>query len=455
VSAASESRDRSGLIRGLGPIATTALVAGNMIGSGVYVTPGALAEVAGPASLLAWGLVAVCYFSLTAVYADLAVAFPITGGLQVFAQRAFGDLAGFLTAFLYWISGVIGNAAFVTAFVAYFQVFVPWFAPPVHAFFLGQVFLWSLTIVNIIGVRTTGAVQVFTTIVKVLPLFVLSIAFFSAGSSANLTPFAPHGYWALFPAISLVAWLFLGAESATVPAEEVKGAGPTIKRAAYVGYGFVAIVYLVLAFSINYGLPASAIAGKASPLADAAGLLLGPLGTWLVTLGALISITGILNGWLLVVGRLPLAAARQGIGPALFGRIHPRTGTPIAALVLNSAITAALASLYFFGTLLDAYNFIALAATATALVAIAIACLAEVVLVRREPERFTPAQRVRGPVTAILGFVAVLVMIVGTGLYPPAQHWYQNVWFLTFCAAVVPIPFFYLFRAARPSRDAA
>src|SRR6185369_10989890 len=121
----------------------------------------------------------------------------------------------------------------------------------------------------------------------------------------------------------------------------------------------------------------------------------------------------------------------------------------------NSVITAALASLYFFGTLLNAYNFIALAATATALVAIAIACLAEVVLVRREPERFTPGQRTRGPVTAILGFLAVLVMIVGTGLYPPAEHWYENVWFLTLCAALLPIPFFYLFRARSAAADAA
>src|SRR5262249_59489337 len=125
-----------------------------------------------------------------------------------------------------------------------------------------------------IGVRTTGAVQIFTTIVKVLPLLALSVAFFSNGSFANLRPFAPHGYGGLFPAISLIAWLFLGAESATVPAEEVKGAGLTIRPAAYTGYGLVVVVYLTLAFTINYGLPASAIARKASPLADAATLLL-------------------------------------------------------------------------------------------------------------------------------------------------------------------------------------
>src|SRR6185369_128060 len=166
MSVAAENGNRSGLVRGLGPIATTALVAVNVIGSGIYVMPASLAEVAGPASLIAWVVVAVCFLSLTAVYADLAVAQPVTGGLQVYAQRAFGDLAGFITAFLYWISAVIGNAAFVTAFVAYFQVFFPAFANPLNAFRLGLVFLWLLTLVNIIGVRASGAVQVFTTIVK-------------------------------------------------------------------------------------------------------------------------------------------------------------------------------------------------------------------------------------------------------------------------------------------------
>lgn len=437
MSLARQSQERSGLVRGLGMIGATALVTGNIIGSGIYVIPASLAQVAGPVSLFAWIIVALAYLSLTAVYADLVRAIPVQGGLQVYAQRAFGDLAGFVTAFVYWLSCVIGNAAFLTAFVGYFQVFVPRFGQPLPAFLLAQALLWSLTLINIAGVRAGGAVQIVTTVIKLLPLVVLSIVLIPSGSSSNLTPFAPHGLLALFPAISLVAWLFLGAESATVPAEEVKGAGVTAGRAAFVGYGLAAVVYLVVGFAMTYGVPASMIAKSPSPLADAAGLVLGPAGTTFVTLGALVSIAGILNGWILVAGRLPFAAAHQGFGPAWLGKVHPRTGTPIPALLLSSGVTGTLATLYFIPsqTLLDAYNFVALAATAIALVAIAAVCVAQIVLVLREPGLFTLAQRRRGPATATVGFAAVLLMIYGTG------GW---VWFWTLCTVAMAVPLYYV-----------
>jgi amino acid transporter len=103
-------QERSGLIRGLGPIATTALVVGNIIGSGIYVIPASLAEIAGPVSLLAWAVVAVGYACLAMVYTDLASAYPVTGGLQVYVGRAFGKLWNLETGFLYWTSCVTGNA---------------------------------------------------------------------------------------------------------------------------------------------------------------------------------------------------------------------------------------------------------------------------------------------------------------------------------------------------------
>ena len=442
----------SGLVRGLGPIAMTALVTGNMIGSGIYVIPASLADVAGPISLLAWVIVAVAYLSLTAVYADMACALPVSGGLQVFAQRAFGDLMAFVTAFLYWVSCVIGNAAFLTAFVGYFQVFVPAFGRPWPAFLLAQALLWSLTLVNIVGVRAGGDVQVATTVVKLLPLVLVTAVLLAKGSAANLTPFAPHGVFAILPAISLIAWLFLGAESATVPAEEVQGAGPTIRRAAYIGYGLAAVVYLAVGFAMTYGMPGASIAKSASPLADTAAHYMGPWGASFVTIGALVSIFGILNGWILVAGRLPFAAARQGIAPAFLGRVHPATGTPIAALLLSGVMAGAMTLTFFSRTILAAYNFIALAATATALVAIAVTCLAEIALIRREPALFTQAQRRRGPVTASFGLLAIVVMIVGTGLYPPAEHWYQNVWILTLGTVLLSIVLYPLLRRRSPIR---
>lgn len=392
----------------LGGVAAVALVAGNMIGSGIFVMPASLADAAGPLSLVALALVAVGFLALTGVFAELGNAYPISGGPPAFVAEALGPIPGFVAAFLYWLCCVIGNAAFITAFVGYAAVFVPMLKEPIWAFLCAQLLLWSLVVVNAAGVREAGAVQVTTTILKVLPLIVLAFALVPHADLANLEPFAPKGTAALLPAVSLCTWLFLGSESITVPGEEVKGSGATIRRAAYLGFTIATVVYLVVALVVALAIPSSSLAGDAAPLARAGRLALGPWGESFVTVGALISIVGVLNGWLLVTARAPLSAARSGIGPRFLAN-------PVAALVTSSVMTGALASLYFVDELLDAYNFIALFATATSLVAIGGACIAVFVLIKRSPEKFSPASRVRASIAAVVGLVLVVSMIAGSG----------------------------------------
>ena len=427
-----KSRDGE-LVRGLGLFGAIALVAGNIIGSGIYVIPASLADAAGPLSLLAWPIVAAGYLCLNAVYADLAEAYPYQGGLQVYVERAFGPLAGLLASSMYWISCVIGNAAFVTAFVGYAQVFFPVFAKPLPAFLLAQALLWTLTIVNMGGIRAGAAVQTTTTVLKLFPLGLLALALIPHASVANLQPFAPKGWGAIFPAIALVAWPFLGSETATVPAEEMRDARRTIRLAAFGGFGVAAAAYFAVALSVALALPSADIAGSASPLALAAEHALGPWGKAFVTVGALVSIAGVLNGWILIAGRLPQAAAKRGYMPQALAHLSPRTGAPARALLISGIAAGALASTYFVRTLLDAYNFIALASTAAALVAIAMAAAALVVLVRREPDRFRPAQRRRAPVLAAAGLLVVAVLLRGSG-------W--QVWAFTAGAAAIPLAYY-------------
>ena len=437
-----KSRDGE-LVRGLGLLGSIALVAGNIVGSGIFVIPASLADAAGPLSLLAWPIVALGYFFLNAVYADLAEAYPYQGGLQVYAERAFGPLAGLIASSMYWISCCIGNAAFVTAFVGYAQVFFPVFSRPLPAFLLAQALLWTLTIVNMGGVRAGSFVQTTTTLLKLLPLAVLALALIPHASTANLQPFAPKGWGALFPAIALVAWPFLGSETATVPAEEMRDARRTIRLAAFGGFGVAAAAYFAVALAVALALPSATIAGSASPLALAAEHALGPWGKAFVTVGALISIAGVLNGWILIAGRLPQAAAKRGYMPEALARLSPRTGAPTRALALSGIAAGALASTYFVQSLLDAYNFIALASTAAALVAIAMAAAALVVLVRREPDRFRPAQRRRAPFLAAGGLLVVVILLRGSG-------W--QVWAFTAAAAALPLTYYLVTFDRRPRR---
>jgi APA family basic amino acid/polyamine antiporter len=432
-------RAQGRLVQGLGAWGATALVAGNIIGSGIYVIPASLADAAGPLSLLAWPIVAAAYLALNAVYADLGEAYPIQGGLQVYVTRAFGPLAGLIATTLYWISCVVGNAAFMTAFVGYAAVYFPVFAGGLAAFVLAQALLWTLTLVNVAGIRAGAAVQGVATILKIVPLLILAALLIPHAEAHNLVPFAPKGWGALFPAIALVAWPFLGAETATIPAGEMKDAKRTIRRAAFAGFGLAAFVYFAVAATVALALPASEIAGSASPMAVAARHVLGPSGEALVTVGALVSVAGILNGWILIASRLPQAAARDGYFPRFLERLSPRTGAPVASLLVSGVVAGLLASTYFTGSLLAAYNFVALAATATALLAIAMTCLALVVLVRREPQRFRAAQRSRAPWSAVIGIAVVAMLLRGSGL---------SVWAFALAVVLLPIPF-YLWHARR------
>jgi APA family basic amino acid/polyamine antiporter len=423
------------LVRGLGPVATTALVIGNMIGSGIYVVPAGLAETAGPLGLAAWAINTAGYLCLTAVFADLGGAYPVSGGLQAFARRAFGDFMALEVGYLYWMCAVIGNAAFLTAFVGYLTVLWPGAAAPAMAFAVSQALLWGLTLSNAVGVKIGGIVQMVTVVCKVVPLVLLSVALLAYASLDNLQPFAPHGMGSLLPAVSLVSWLFIGMESVTVPAEEIRGAGKTIRRAAYTGFTVTCALYLLVLLALNLAVPASELAGSTSPLAAVARARFGWAGELVVTLGALISVAGILNGWLLVTSRMAFATARDGLAPHRLARLHPRTGTPVWALGVSSLLTSGLVLLYFSGGLLEIYNFVALLSTATALVAIGVACVAEIVLLRREPDRFSPGQRRRGPITAGLGLGVVLLMIAGSG---------RDVVLLTLAATVIPVPYYLL-----------
>ncbi|MEX1263300.1 MAG: amino acid permease [Actinomycetota bacterium] len=235
------------------------MVVGNMIGSGVFLLPAALAGVAlvyGSSALLAWVVTGVGAMLLAGVFATMGRAYPKTGGPYAYARRAFGDFVGFQTAWGYWIAAWVGNAAIATAFVGYTTVVWPGLADSNLAMALLAVgSIWLLTFVNILGVREGGRVQVATTILKFVPLALIAVIGLFSIDTAHFTPFleatGSTGRNALTllegitAAVGLTLWAFIGLESATVPAEEVKDPGRTIPRATYLGTAVTTLIYIV------------------------------------------------------------------------------------------------------------------------------------------------------------------------------------------------------------------
>lgn len=356
----------------LGLVMCTALVVGNMIGSGVFLLPATLAPY-GWNSIIGWVLTIAGGIFLAIVFAALSRNFPKAGGPYAYTQEAFGPMSGFLVAWSYWISIWVGNAAIATGAVSYLSVFFPSLSTTtgLHAG-LTIAIVWLLTAINCRGAYLAGGVQLVTTVLKVLPLFaiiILGLIIVAGDSGASVAPFKASEI-SLAPitaAATLTLWGLLGLESATVPAEQVKEPMRTIPRATMIGTIATGVIYLLAFSAIILLQPADEVAASSAPFADFVSKYWGTgAGKWLALFAA-ISGFGALNGWILLQGEIPYAMAKGGVFPAFLAKSSAR-GTPVRAHLLSSALLTAVVMLNYSKTMTEAFQFILLLSTTASLV---------------------------------------------------------------------------------------
>lgn len=379
--------------KGLGLWMCTALVLGNMIGSGVFLLPASLAPFGGM-SIVGWLISAGGAVCLALVFAHLAMRLPKIGGPYAFAREGFGDFGGFLVAWSYWIAIIASNAALAVAGVSYLTVFLPQFATSTllgGGAAIGM--LWLLTLVNLRGVRTAGQLQVVTTILKALPLVAIGVFGLFAFNPDHFTPFNRAGtspIAAISATVALTTWAFTGLESGTVPAADVHDPARTIPRATMLGTLLAGAIYIVCTVSIMGMIPPNELATSTAPFADAARNIWGPWGRGIVAVGAAISCFGALNGWVLLSGQLPRAAALDGLLPAPFAKTDGR-GTPAFGLVLSSCFATILIMMNYTRGLVQAFTFIILLATLATLLPYVFSSMTALLLTLRERTGTAPA----------------------------------------------------------------
>jgi APA family basic amino acid/polyamine antiporter len=395
----------------------TAPVVGNMVGSGVFLLPASMADAAGPISILGWVFTGAGAILLALVFARLGRAMPRTGGPYAYARRAFGDFAGFWTAWGYWIAAWAGNAAIAVAFVGYFAVFWTDLATnELLAALVGIAVIWLLTLVNVLGTRQSAIVQTVTTVLKFVPLAVIALIGIFFIDGGNYTPFSPHGEGAAISSAAVLAlWAFIGLESATVPAEEVKDPERTIPRATMLGITLTVLLYVVASVAITGILPTNELAASTSPFADAAGEIFGGAWTKVIAAVAMVATFGCLNGWILIQGRVPMAAAQDGLFPARFARVHGERRTPVFGLVVSSVLVTALMLMNYTKGLVDAFTFVILLATLTTLVPYAFSAAAQAYLLLVEPAAFHVKHLLRDLAVSALAFAYSLWAIGNAG----------------------------------------
>lgn len=397
--------------RSLGFWRTWSICVGGAIGSAVFMMPAVLAPYGylGTLSLAAATLGAL---SIAMMLGDLARRIPLTGGCYTYTREAFGDLAGFLIGWGFWISMWVSCAAIALGFSAYAGSFVPAIARSSHVSAgTALAVLWAAVAVNNAGVRESGIVSLVTAVLKISPILFVGLA-----GAWLLTPHWPPApsvdgsSIAIFGSVfALAFWNFVGIEAGAIAADEVIDPARTIPRALIAGTATVGAIYLLVNLVALNAVPQGVLAASSTPLADVGRALLGNTGAILIALGALVSTAGCLNVSILETGQTSLATARDGLFPAVFGRLSDRR-TPAFSNTVAGALASILLLLSFNNTLVGAWTFMSLLATVTIVIPFAAAALASIALQRRARD-----VRAREVVVAAIAFATCVWIIVSSG----------------------------------------
>ncbi|MDG1039364.1 MAG: amino acid permease [Polaribacter sp.] len=345
----------------IGLITTTSLVVGNMIGAGIFLLPASLGKY-GSISLLGWLFTATGAIILAKIFSNLSkIIVNKSGGPYTYSKAGFGDFIGFLVAWGYWISIWISNAGLAIAIIGGLSVFFPALnSNPILSVLVGLSFIWFFTWVNSKGIKESGRIQVITTVLKLLPLvFIIIIGafFFNLDNfpSFNLTD---QSHFATIPVVAaLTLYAFLGIESASIPAENIKNPEKIVPKATMLGTIISTCVYILGTIVLFGILPVDELQNSAAPFAEAAEIIGGKYAGYFVAAGAVIAAVGALNGWTLMVGQLPMAAAKDKMFPRVFKKEN-KNGVPYLGLIIGSVLTSVILLIGMSDGLVDQFEFV-------------------------------------------------------------------------------------------------
>jgi len=432
----------SRLLPSLGLFTTTMLVAGGVIGSGIFRKPGVMAaEVGSPEVLLGvWLLAGIITLFGALTNAEIASAIPETGGQYVFFDRIYGPFVAFLYGWGVFVVIQTGSIAAVCyVFAEHAAQFIPFPDLPeattaltLRMPFVGDItplkdfsvkyvasgVIVALTIVNYLSVKFGGLVQNIVTLAKVAAMLLLVMLVFmppAVGGIANLTTVSttivPTGlaWWAaIAAALQGAFWAYDGWNKITYIAGEVKEPQRNLPRALIGGMLIVTALYLLMNFAYAYVMPIDEMAKSKLVAANVAEVCVPGGGRW-VALAVMLSTFGAANAIILASARVYFSMARNGVFPRVLGRVQPRFHTPSAALIVQGLWSVLLLFTGTFDTLTDTLIFVSW-------IFYAAGAWGVIVLRRREPNLPRPYRVPGYPYVPIL-FVAFSVVYLCLSLY--------------------------------------
>lgn len=279
--------------------------------------------------------------------AELGAAFPLEGGYYRWTRMAFGDFVGYLSGWWTWVGVFATNASFAVMFSDYLGYWAP--LPPWARWLVGLALIWGVTFLNLRGIDLVGDSSMYLTVVLLLPFLIMTVLGLVHWHFNPFTPFVAPGkppMAAFGSGLMLAVWLYSGYDKLSTSAEEVENPQRNFPLALAIAVPMVAASYLLptvagLAHSGHWDL------WQEKYFSTAAALVGGPWLGHFMTLSALLSNFVLLNTTILSQSRLPSAMARDGLFPEIFGRTHPKFGTPLVSLLVGSVVLSLLSATSF------------------------------------------------------------------------------------------------------------
>jgi len=370
--------------RKLGVFICTALVVGNMVGSGIFLLPSALAA-SGPLSIFGWLLSASVALALSVIYARLIRRRIGDGGPYYYCRHTFGDRVGFMVGWTYWVALVVGNAAVAVAFSDYFTHFFP--VETTSEFinvFVALLLLWGLTLVNMRSVFKSGQLVLVVTVLKLIPLIALAIfGWFFIDTPRELVVAPMAEKYQIGVVAALTFWAFIGLESATVPSSMVRHAKATVPIATIVGVLLTALIYIMVTEVTLQALPAEVLSNAGAPLMLVGEELWGRAGAVFLGFAGLFALFGALNGFILLVGFLGMSIAQDGLFPSYMAKREEQTQTPAKALLVSGIVSSVFIIIVFYQQQFNEFGLLAVLATVAMVVPYGVSSLCELTMAMR------------------------------------------------------------------------
>lgn len=334
-----------GLVRRIRTRNAVALYVSSVLGPGILVLPGLAAQVAGPASLVAWALLGVASLSFAITFASLSARRPEAGGVYGFAKEAFGPTVATATGWLFALWTCVGAPA-VALIAASYVGYAFSLARPV-AYLIGFAVLAAAFGVNLRGLVASNRVQlaVIASIVALLAV-VLGVAALRV-DPAHFQPFDPNGALSVGTAAALIFWSYLGYENVSSVAEEFERPERDFRRAVWISVGLIGILYFALAL-VTVGTGAYLAGGGTAPFASILADTFGPYGAAGAAVFSLVIVFAVVNAYMTGMSRVFFATARDGGFPRGMAHLHPGTSVPDRALLVMFAGSGLTLLIYYF-----------------------------------------------------------------------------------------------------------